>query len=89
MTETEKGSEGTADIAMIVTAITEVTDRGRDLGRERENIGDEGRARAQGAGTDADTMMTIDGIGTRIAAIVHIHVKEIQTVVITGVEPTS
>lgn len=88
MTETEKGSGDTADIAMTVIVITEATGRGHDLGRERGNIGDGGRTRAQGAGTGEDTTMTTDDIGTRTAAIVHIHVKELQTI-IAGVELTS
>ena len=87
MTETEKGSGDTADIAMTVTGITEGTDGNRDLCRERGNIGDGGRARAQGAGTGEETMIATDDIGTRTAAIVHIHVKEIQTII--AVELTS
>lgn len=88
VTETEKGSGDTTDIAMTVTGITEVTDGSRNLGRERGNIGDGGRARAQGAGIGEGTTIATDDIGTRTVAIVHIHVKEIQTI-LAGVELTS
>lgn len=89
VTGTEKGSGDTTDIAMtVMTGITEATDGSRDLGRERGNIGDGGRARAQGAGTGEGTTIATDDIGTRTVAIVYIHVKGIQTI-IAGVELTS